>query len=68
MRIQVTAAKESWKEMENKAAPSMTRITMAARHRLFKAEFSRSKTRARVKILTMINARWVEGENPASRA
>ena len=62
-----TAAKESWKEMENRAGGKKARITRAAMARVFRTSCVRPRIRAAKKTPTMISARWVEGDMPASR-
>ncbi len=66
--IAKTAAKESWNETEKSAGGWTVRMARAAAARLFLRSVSRSIRKAARKTATMMNARCVDGENPATSA
>ena len=53
--------------MENSAGGLMTRISMPAIQMVLIRSWSLSKRRVSRKMLTMITARWVEGDIPARK-
>ena len=62
--IKVTAINDNWKEMEKRAEESINRIKLPAMERLERTSFSFSEMNEKRRTIAMMNARWVEGENP----